>query len=109
MPPTQSALSVGKIIIFWLPLMMMVFFPALTLLISFQRAIFVNKNNTKPITVAPILEFSIIIVILFRLIKIFTLAGAVAGTAALVIGRMSSNIYLTFPVIKAVRNKKVSN
>ena len=82
----------------------MAFFPALTLLISFQRAILVNKNNTKPITLATTLEFSVIIAILFLFIKIFALAGAVTGTAALVIGRISSNIYLTFPALKAVRN-----
>ena len=92
-----------------LPLMIMAIFPALTLLISFQRGILVNRNNTKPITLATILEFSVIVIFLFLFIKVFALAGAVAGTAALVIGRISSNIYLAFPTIKAVRNNMVSN
>ena len=92
-----------------LPLMIMAIFPALTLLISFQRGILVNRNNTKPITLATILEFSVIVIFLFLFIKVFALAGAVAGTAALVLGRISSNIYLTFPTIKAVRNNTASN
>jgi hypothetical protein len=92
-----------------LPLMIMAIFPALTLLISFQRGILVNRNNTKSITLATILEFSVIVIFLFLFIKVFALAGAVAGTAALVLGRISSNIYLTFPTIKAVRNNTASN
>ena len=92
-----------------LPLMIMAIFPALTLLISFQRGILVNRNNTKPITLATILEFSVIVIFLFLFIKVFALAGAIAGTAALVFGRISSNIYLTFPTIKAVRNNTASN
>jgi len=92
-----------------LPLMIMAIFPALTLLISFQRGILVNRNNTKPITLATILEFSVIVIFLFLFIKVFALAGAIAGTAALVFGRISSNIYLTFPTIKAVRKNTVSN
>ena len=92
-----------------LPLMIMAIFPALTLLISFQRGILVNRNNTKPITLATILEFSVIVIFLFLFIKVFALAGAVAGTAALVLGRISSNIYLTFPTIKAIRNNTASN
>jgi O-antigen/teichoic acid export membrane protein len=88
-----------------LPLMIMSIFPALTLLISYQRAILVHKNFTTPITLATIIEFSIIVIFLFIAINTFNLVGAVAATASLVLGRISSNIYLTFPILKILKRK----
>jgi progressive ankylosis protein len=86
-----------------LPLMLMAVFPALTVLVSLQRAILVNGNNTRPITYGTGLEFVIIIVVLFLCINIFSLVGAVAAAAAFVLGRIAANIYLTIPVVKTLK------
>jgi len=77
-----------------LPLMIMFFFPALSVLISVQRAILVSDKNTKPVTMATITEFLIIVVTLTILISYLDLVGAVAATIAFVAGRMAANIYL---------------
>ena len=77
-----------------LPLMIMFFFPALSVLISVQRAILVSDKNTKPVTMATITEFLIIVVTLTILISYLDLLGAVAATISFVAGRMAANIYL---------------
>jgi hypothetical protein len=88
------------------PLMIMSIFPALTLLISYQRAVLVHKNFTAPITLATIIEFSVIVLVMFIAINTLELVGAVAATASLVLGRVCSNIYLTFPMLKVLRENK---
>lgn len=88
-----------------LPLMIMSFFPAMTVLISFERAILVKINHTKTITVGTATEFISIIIVLAICIKYFNLVGAVAATIAFVIGRMAACTYLFPPVIKALNIK----
>jgi O-antigen/teichoic acid export membrane protein len=72
----------------------MFFFPALSVLISVQRAILVSDKNTKPVTMGTITEFLIIVVTLTILISYLDLVGAVAATISFVAGRMAANIYL---------------
>jgi Na+-driven multidrug efflux pump len=88
-----------------LPLMIMSFFPAMTVLISFERAILVKINHTKTITVGTATEFISIIIVLAICIKYFNLVGAVAATIAFVIGRMAACTYLFPPVIKTLNIK----
>ena len=77
-----------------LPLMIMFFFPALTVLISIQRGLLVSSKRTKPITVGTITEFTTIVIALLLLINYMNLVGAVAATLAFVFGRLASNFYL---------------
>lgn len=77
-----------------LPLMIMFFFPALTVLISVQRGILVSDKNTKPVTMGTITEFATIVVALIILTNYLDLVGAVAATIAFVAGRLAANIYL---------------
>lgn len=77
-----------------LPLMIMFFFPALTVLISLQRGILVSDKNTKPITMGTTTEFIIIVVALIIFINYLDLVGAIAATIAFVAGRLAANIYL---------------
>lgn len=88
-----------------LPLMIMSFFPAMTVLISFQRAILVKNKHTKTITTGTATEFVSIIVVLAICIKCFDLVGAVAATISFVIGRMAACTYLLPPVVKALKIK----
>ena len=78
-----------------LPMMIMFFFPALTVLISVQRGILVADKNTKPVTLGTTTEFFVIVVTLFILTSYLDLVGAVAAAIALVVGRLAANIYLT--------------
>ena len=85
------------------PLMIMSFFPAFTVLISFQRAILVKTKITKQITYGTAIEFIGIILVLAICIHYFDLVGAVAATIAFVIGRIAVCTYLTPPSIRALK------
>jgi Na+-driven multidrug efflux pump len=86
-----------------LPLMIMSFFPAFTVLISFQRAVLVKANETKQITYGTAIEFVGIIIVVAVCIKFFSLVGAVAATIAFVTGRMAACGYLLPPTISSLR------
>ncbi len=86
-----------------LPLMIMSFFPAFTVLISFQRAVLVKANETKQITYGTAIEFVGIIVVVAVCIKFFSLVGAVAATIAFVLGRMAACGYLHPPTRRALK------
>ena len=86
-----------------LPLMIMSFFPALTVLISFQRAVLVKGNDTKRITYGTAIEFVGIIIVVAICIKYFSLVGAVAATIAFVLGRMAACGYLLPPTISSLK------
>lgn len=87
-----------------LPLQIMSFFPAMTVLISFQRAVLVNSNHTKTITIGTATEFLTIIVALAICINFLDLVGAVAATISLVLGRIAACIYLFRPVLSELKN-----
>ena len=103
---TVSGLSEPLADLAELPLMIMFFFPALTVLISFQRGLLVISKNTKPVTVGTITEFITIVILLFILINYFDLIGAVAATISFVIGRIAANIYLIPSSISSLRGQK---
>ncbi|MCF8243096.1 MAG: hypothetical protein K9J16_17095 [Melioribacteraceae bacterium] len=87
-----------------LPLMILTIIPGLTVLINFQRAMLVTAKNTKPITFATAAEVSGIILVLLILINGFNYIGAVAAATAFVLGRLSANVYLHKPFLRAVRS-----
>ena len=84
------------------PAIIMSIFPALTFLISLQRAVLVYSRNTSPLTTATIIEVVLILVVLFVGISYFNLVGVLAATTAYVTGRLLANTYLTFPYRKSV-------
>jgi Na+-driven multidrug efflux pump len=86
-----------------LPLIIMFFFPALTVLISIQRGLLVSSKRTKPITVGTITEFTTIVIALLLLINYMNLVGAVAATLAFVLGRLASNFYLMSHSLKVIK------
>lgn len=83
------------------PLMIYTIFPALTVIISFQRGILVCSKNTQPITWASILEVLGVGITLFIAIKYFDMIGVTAAIIAYIVGRLFSNFYLTSSFFKA--------
>jgi Na+-driven multidrug efflux pump len=79
-----------------IPLMIMSFFPALTVLISFQRAVLVMSKETKQITYGTAIEFIGIIIVVAVCIKYLSFVGAISATIAFVFGRLAACGYL-FP------------
>jgi len=86
-----------------LPLMIMFFFPALTVLISIQRGLLVSDKNTKPITLGTIIEFGTIVMALIILINFLDLIGAIAATIGFVAGRLAANFYLIKPSFSSLK------
>lgn len=80
--------------------------PALSVLMSFQRALLVSSRLTRPLTGATALEITAVATILSVAIFRFDLMGAVAATLAVVLGRIAANVYLTRPCIEAVRSMR---
>ncbi|MCB0729692.1 MAG: hypothetical protein KDC88_01560 [Ignavibacteriae bacterium] len=91
-----------------LPTIIISIMPALTVLISIQRAILVSFKNTSPITYATIIEVSIIILTLFVSIKMFDFTGIVASVIGFILGRICAVTYLMFPFNK-IKMKLLKN
>ena len=91
---TVSGLSASLADFARVPLTIMFFFPALTVLISLQRGLLVASRNTKPITTATITEVFIIVIMMIILVNELDVIGVVAAMFALVAGRVAANVYL---------------
>ena len=105
---TVSGLSESLAHFAKLPLMIMFFFPALTILISIQRGLLVVNKHTKPITIGTTTEFITIVISLLILINFLDVVGAVAATIGFVIGRLATNFYLmkaSFRSLKLITNQ----
>lgn len=78
-----------------LPAKILALIPALSVLLSFQRAMLVKAQNTLPVSKATLIEVLGIILILYLLIYQFNWVGATAAATALITGRAGANIYLS--------------
>ncbi|GAB4265460.1 MAG: hypothetical protein Kow0092_17800 [Deferrisomatales bacterium] len=76
------------------PTRLLSLFPALTVFVSFLRALHVHRRETRPITWATVLEVGGIGAALFAAIRWAGLPGALAAAAALLAGRTLSAAYL---------------
>ncbi len=76
------------------PVMILGVFPALTVLISFQRALLVQRDRTSPITMATIIEVTMILSVLYLAIIQFKAIGVNAAAMAFLSGRVAANVYL---------------
>ncbi len=85
------------------PTRILALLPALSVLLSFQRAILVQGRLTRPITVATATEVAGILVTLLVLIQGFGLIGATAAAIGFVAGRLASNSYLVAPGLRVLR------
>jgi Na+-driven multidrug efflux pump len=71
-----------------LPLQIMAIFPALTVLICFQRAVLIVGRATRPISLATGVEAVAIFALLLLVVVWFSVPGAVAAAVAYVVGRL---------------------
>ncbi len=85
------------------PTRILVILPALSVLLSFQRALLVNARATGPISLATGMEVGGIAAILTLLIAGFDMVGATAAAIAFVLGRLVSNSILARPSLEAAR------
>ena len=78
--------------------------PALSVLLSLQRAILVQVRATGPITWATVLEVGGIVAILMALVQGWNLVGVTAAAWAFILGRLVGNAWLVRPCRVALRH-----
>ncbi len=83
-----------------LPLQLLVLLPLLSVILSYQRAIYVNNRDTGPITWATVFEAASIVVVIGGVAMFTSISGAIATSVALLGGRLLANIYLGRPAVK---------
>jgi hypothetical protein len=93
-----SGLSQGLSDFAILPLQIMAIFPALTVLICWQRAILIDARLTRPVTIATTLEAGGIFAILLLALLYFPVSGMVAASIAYVVGRLLAVAVLRRPL-----------
>ncbi|MEX1311102.1 MAG: hypothetical protein AB1Z65_11830 [Candidatus Sulfomarinibacteraceae bacterium] len=81
------------------PSRILVLVPGLAVILSFQRAVLVHAKRTMPVTNATIIEVSGIVAVLSVGVFYFNAVGVVVAAAALLIGRLTANIYLA-PILR---------
>jgi progressive ankylosis protein len=78
----------------YLPLRLLIFLPALTVLLNYQRSSLIINGNTGPISVATAIELIGIIAVLTVCVGFLNMVGVVAASIAFMAGRCMSNLYL---------------
>jgi hypothetical protein len=79
------------------PARVLALLPALDYLLSYQRALLVLARRTRRITAATAVEATAIFVVLVSGVAAFGLPGALAATAAMLLGRAAGNGFLLLP------------
>lgn len=102
-----SGLSIGLTEFAIPPLKILVLLPALSVLLSFQRALLVNARTTKVITSATAIEVSGIAMVLWIAIHYYNTIGVMAAVTAIVLGRICATILLMPACWRATRDTPV--
>jgi hypothetical protein len=90
-----------------LPLRLFSLIPFFSVLLAFQRSILVFGRNTRPITVATVVEVVGIVGLLFLTIRGFELVGVVGAVIALFGGRLLGNTYMMFPAYLVLKSNGI--
>jgi hypothetical protein len=85
------------------PIRIMAPIPALSVLLSYQRAILVQRHRTRPITVATALEVTGIIIVFSALSRLTDITGATGAVIAFLVGRLLGNLFLIAPCLTVLR------
>lgn len=102
---TLSGLSPDLAAFALTPARILVPIPALSVFLSFQRAILMQDRRTHPITVATAIEVALIAVLFVTLGWGLDLVGVTAAFAAFLGGRLASVLYLTRSCLEVLRRR----
>lgn len=103
-----SGLTPDLAAIAFTPLKLMLFLPALSVLLSFQRSTLVITGKTRPISIATGIELLVIIGVLLICVIPFGMIGATAAAIAYTVGKSASNLYLAPKQLSTVRSWRLS-
>jgi len=88
----------------YLPLMLMILLPALSVLLNFQRSLLLINGTTGPISIATAVELVSIIIVLLVCVVFLDMVGVVAAALAFTIGKGISTLYLVPGQSAVVKN-----
>lgn len=83
----------------FIPTMILILLPSLTVLLSFQRAVLVKNRATHSITTASFIEIVLIVLSIAVLTGPYSWVGVTAAALSFVLGRLGANYYL-WPRVK---------
>jgi hypothetical protein len=86
------------------PLRILALMPALSVLLSLQRALLVHVRRTRPVTLATVLEVAGIVGVLMVAVRQPDLAGSTSAAVAFMVGRAASNLLLVPPSLRVARS-----
>lgn len=104
---TLSGLTPELVAYALFPAQVIALLPALTVLLTLQRAILVNVRRTRPVTVATALEVGFIGVGFVALAWGSGMVGVSAAFTSLMLGRVVANVYLALLCRRVVRDTAV--
>ena len=93
---TVSGLSKELVELSVRPLRLFSLIPFFSVLLAFQRSILVFGRDTRPVTVATLIELTAIVGFLFLNIRVLNLVGVVGAVLALFGGRLLGNTAMMF-------------
>jgi hypothetical protein len=76
------------------PARLLILYPALEYILSFQRARWILEHRTRIVSVATAIEAVTLAVALFLTMSVFSMVGAIGGSIAMLAGRFAASIYL---------------
>jgi progressive ankylosis protein len=76
------------------PVRILILYPALEYIASFQRARPILEHRTGVVTIATAIETFVLAATLFVAIRVFGMIGVVGGAIAMLAGRLAANAYL---------------
>lgn len=88
------------------PIRIMILFPVLEYLVSFQRARWILEHRTAIVTIASAIEAVALAAMLFIAFGVFNFAGAIGGACAMMAGRVASCVYLAACDARFPRNAR---
>ena len=89
----------------YVPLWILTFVPALSVIQSLQRAMLVQARRTTPVTWGTVVEVAGILVGLLLTVVGLELVGATAAAVSFLGGRLAGNLYLVPPCVKVFRRR----
>lgn len=76
------------------PVRLLILFPLLEYVVSFQRARWIVEHRTAVITIATAIETVALAATLFVTLGVLNWVGAIGGAVAMIVGRLASSVYL---------------
>lgn len=76
------------------PVRLLILYPALEYILSFQRARWILEHRTRIVSIATGIETAVLAIALFVTMNLLSMIGAIGGAIAMLAGRVAASLYL---------------